>query len=192
VTLRDVSVAVNGCRHYHEPMTDTPQTLATIDVDMRAVIAAQRLCFAATVTPNGRPNLSPKGTIRVWDDHHLFFCDIASPETRNNLRTNPWIELNVVDPVSRRGYRFLGRASLHAGDQVYDTATEAIFRDEQTTYPVSAVVLVAVERALPLLSPGYWHVDDEHDMRRMWRQRRAPLDREFEAHIVKRGAQRRA
>jgi len=32
---------------------------------MRAVIAAQRLCFAATVTPDGRPNLSPKGTIRI-------------------------------------------------------------------------------------------------------------------------------
>jgi len=49
-----------------------------IDEDMRAVIAAQRLCFAATVTPDGRPNLSPKGTIRVWDDEHLLFCDIAS------------------------------------------------------------------------------------------------------------------
>ena len=76
---------------------------------MRAVIAAQRLCFAATVTPDGRPNLSPKGTIRVWDDQHLFFCDIASPGTRANLLAHPWIEVNIVDTASRRGYRFLGR-----------------------------------------------------------------------------------
>jgi len=40
--------------------------------DMRAVIKAAHLCFVATVTPEGRPNLSPKGTIRVWDDAHLF------------------------------------------------------------------------------------------------------------------------
>ena len=53
--------------------------------DMRAVIEAAHLCFAATVTPGGRPNLSPKGTIRVWDDAHLYFLDIASPRTRANL-----------------------------------------------------------------------------------------------------------
>jgi len=157
---------------------------------MRAVIAAQRLCFAGTVTPDGKPNVSPKGTVRVWDDHHIFFCDIASPETRRNLGANPWIELNVVDPVSRRGYRFLGRATIHTGDDVYKRATEMIFRDEGTTYPVEAVMLVAVERALPLLSPGYWHVEDENAMRGIWRERRERLDAEFEAHIARRGPQR--
>jgi hypothetical protein len=42
------------------------------DDDMRAVIAVQQLCFAATATPDRRPNLSPKGTIRIWDDRHLL------------------------------------------------------------------------------------------------------------------------
>ncbi len=158
-----------------------------IDDDMRAVIAAQHLCFAATVSPDGHPNLSPKGTIRVWDDDHLFFCDIASPNTRRNLASNPAIELNVVDPVSRRGYRFAGRATLHAGDEVFRHATQVIFGEEGTSYPVHCVVLVAVERALPLLSPGYWHVDDEHAMRAMWRERRQRMDADFEAHIAQHG-----
>ena len=51
---------------------------------MRAVIQSAHLCFAATVTPDGRPNVSPKGTIRVCDDARLFFLDIASPGTRAN------------------------------------------------------------------------------------------------------------
>jgi hypothetical protein len=129
--------------------------------------------------------------VRVFDERHVFFCDIASPETRRNLETNPWIELNVVDPISRRGYRFLGRASLHRGDDVYRRATTMIFSDEGTTYPVEAVVLIAVTRALPLVSPGYWHVDDELAMRAMWRDRRRELDAEFEQHIARRGAYRR-
>jgi predicted pyridoxine 5'-phosphate oxidase superfamily flavin-nucleotide-binding protein len=165
--------------------------LAGIDDDMRAVIAAQRLCFAATVTPDGRPNVSPKGTVRVWDEHHIFFCDIASPETRRNLASNPWIELNVVDPASRRGYRFLGRATIHRDDDVYRRATAMIFAEEGTTYPVAGVVLIAVTRARPLVSPGYWHVEDEHAMRAMWRDRRRELDAEFEAHIARHGAYRR-
>ena len=122
---------------------------------MRAVIAAQRLCFAATVTPDGRPNLSPKGTIRVWDDQHLFFCDIASPGTRANLLAHPWIEVNIVDTASRRGYRFLGRASLHTDDEVYRVAIRRLEAEEGHGYQVASVVLIAVERALPLYSPGY-------------------------------------
>ncbi|HEX7941002.1 MAG TPA: pyridoxamine 5'-phosphate oxidase family protein, partial [Gemmatimonadaceae bacterium] len=91
-----------------------------ITPDMRAVIEVSQLCFAATVTPEGRPNVSPKGTIRVWDDEHLFFLDIASPQTRMNLEHSPWLELNVVDQLSRRGYRFSGSVTLHyPGSAVY-------------------------------------------------------------------------
>lgn len=158
-----------------------------IDDDMRVVIETQRLCFAATVTPEGRPNLSPKGTIRVWDERHLFFCDIASPGTRRNLERNPWIELNVVDPLSRRGYRFLGTASFHAGDDVYRQATSRIFLEDGTEYPVEAVVLVEVVQAAPVVSPGYWHADDEHQIRESWKARRQELDAAFEDHIRRRG-----
>src|SRR5262249_22739922 len=121
---------------YDDPIRPTvPQGCGTLSVrrakgvprrpmltpDMRAVIEAAHLCFAATVTPEGRPNLSPKGTIRVWDDTHLFFLDIASPGTRANLTNAPWLELNVMDPLSRRGYRFSGPAALHfEGSSVYD------------------------------------------------------------------------
>lgn len=160
---------------------------ARLTADMRAVIEAQRLCFAATVTPDGKPNLSPKGTIRVWDDHHLFFCDIASPGTRANLARNPWIELNVVDGLSRRGYRFLGRATLHRGDEVYREAVARVLGEEGADYPVESIVLIEITRALPLVSPGYDHVPDERAMRGMWKERRAVLDAGFERHLERDG-----
>ena len=156
---------------------------AIITRDMRAVVQSAHLCFAATVTPDGRPNLSPKGTIRVWDDSHLFFLDIASPTTRANLERSPWIEINVVDQLSRRGYRFLGRAQLHVDDDVYAEATRRVFAQEGSKYPVAAVVLVAVERALPLFSPGYMHIADEASMRATWHERRRELDDEFEQYL---------
>src|SRR5580765_7610700 len=98
--------------------------------DMRAVIRSAHLCFAATVTAEGRPNLSPKGTIRVWDDEHLFFLDIASPGTRANLEHSPWLELNVVDQLSRRGYRFAGKAAIHRpGSAGYDEGVRRVYGD---------------------------------------------------------------
>ena len=66
-------------------------------------VADAELGFIATVCPDGTPNLSPKGTITAWDDDHLVFADIRSPGTIANLRTNPSIEVNVVDQLVRRG-----------------------------------------------------------------------------------------
>ncbi len=71
--------------------------------DMRRVVEEQRLGFVATVCPDGTPNLSPKGTTAVWDDDHLVFADIRSPQTVANLHRNPVLEINVVDPFVRKG-----------------------------------------------------------------------------------------
>jgi hypothetical protein len=51
-------------------------------------------------------------------------------------------------------------------------------------------VLLAIERAAPLLSPAYWHVLDETALREIWRARREALDREFEAHLARVGPMR--
>jgi uncharacterized protein len=153
-----------------------------VDADVRAVVESAHLVFAATVTPDGQPNLSPKGTIRVWDDHHLFFLDIASPNTRANLEHNPKIELNVVEHLSRRGYRFFGTATLHRDDDVYRDAMRRVVAEEGAGYPVHCVVLVEVERMDALVSPGYLHTPTERAMRDSWRTRRAALDAAFEQH----------
>ena len=155
-----------------------------LDDDVRAVVESAHLVFAATVTPDGEPNLSPKGTIRVWDDRHLFFLDIASPQTRANLERNPKIELNVVEHLSRRGYRFFGTATLHRDDDIARDAMRRVFAEEQAPYPVNCVVLVAVERMDDLVSPGYLHVASEEAMRESWRKRRAELDARFEKHAT--------
>ena len=80
--------------------------------DMKRVVSEQKLGFYATVCPDGSPNLSPKGSTGVWDDDHLFFADICSPQTTANLRAGSSIAINVVDPFVRKGYRFKGRAVI--------------------------------------------------------------------------------
>ncbi|MGH7713863.1 MAG: pyridoxamine 5'-phosphate oxidase family protein, partial [Gemmatimonadaceae bacterium] len=153
--------------------------------DMRAVIKAAHLCFAATVAPDGRPNLSPKDTIRVWDDAHLFFLDIAPPGTRANLARAPRIELNVVEQLSRRGYRFSGWAELHReGSVVCEEATRRVYGESGPPAPVASVVLIAIAHAAPLLSPAYWRVANETAVREIWRARREALDREFETYLA--------
>src|SRR3954468_17245651 len=111
---------------------------------MRRVVREQRLGFAATVCPDGTPNLSPKGTTIVWDDEHLAFLHLHSENTVANLAANPAIEINVVDPIVRKGYRFNGEAQvLTEGDLHGEIAG---FFAGRGTDParIKAVVLVRV------------------------------------------------
>jgi predicted pyridoxine 5'-phosphate oxidase superfamily flavin-nucleotide-binding protein len=92
--------------------------------DMQRMVHEQRLGFVASVTPDGRPSVSPKGTTRLWDDERLFFADIASPGTVANLAANPYVEVNVVDPIVRKGFRFKGIATVYTDGDMYDRGLE--------------------------------------------------------------------
>ena len=87
--------------------------------EMRQALAEQRLIFAATVGPRRNAQPVPKGTAMVWDDDHILFADLASPGTMRNLAANPAIEINIVSPFSRRGYRFKGNAAIHKDDDIH-------------------------------------------------------------------------
>ena len=123
---------------------------------MRRLVDAE-LGFVATVCPDGSPNVSPKGTIAVWDDDRLVFADLRSPGTVENLRTNPGIEVNVVDQLTRKGYRFKGTASVHTDDDVFARGVD--FYEARGTVDargrIRGIVVVTVERALPVTSPAY-------------------------------------
>ena len=140
---------------------------------MKRVVSEQRLGFAATVCPDGTPNLSPKGTTAVFDDEHLMFADIRSPNTIRNLKEKASIELNVVDPIVRKGYRFKGTAELHTSGEVYDRALGLMRERGFDARPerMRTIVVVAVERAAAVISPAYDSGATEEEVAAIWRER---------------------
>ena len=135
---------------------------------MQRVVNQQQLGFVATVCPNGTPNLSPKGTTAVWDDDHLVFADICSPTTIANLRANPAVEINVVDCLSRKGYRFKGSATILEGPQLEQALT--FYERRGSSSAKQHVVLVKVEHAFPLVSPVYDQGQSESQVIARWRR----------------------
>ena len=147
--------------------------------DMKRVVRQQRLAFVATVCADNTPNLSPKGTIAAWDDDHLVFANIRSPQTVSNLRRNPAVEVNVVDPMARKGYRFKGTATVLEAGARYDEVA-AFFRARGVSNRMREVVVIKVEQALPVTSPAYDLGLSEAEIRARW-------ERHHEA--VKRGSE---
>ena len=133
--------------------------------EMKRVVAQQQLCYAASVTPDGKPNLSPKGSITVLSDDELGFADLASPGTIENLRHNPAIELNVVDPFTRRGFRFKSRAEIVKNDpEAHRRIAQILWPD----YPFK----IRVETAAEVFSPVYTlNRSSEAEVKRFWLER---------------------
>jgi uncharacterized protein len=136
--------------------------------DMKRVVEEQQLGFVATVRPDGSPNLSPKGTLAVWDDDHLVFADICSPDTIANLAANPAIEINVVDPLVRKGYRFKGTARVFGEGAEYEAGI-AFYKRRGSTSAKQHIVLVKIERAAELISPAYDPAHTEAAVIAKWR-----------------------
>ena len=86
--------------------------MAVITSEIKTFLNSQKLGYVATVSSDGKPNISPKGTIIAWSDNLLAFANIRSPDTVMNLQHNPFVEINVIDPLSRKGYLFTGTAKI--------------------------------------------------------------------------------
>jgi len=141
--------------------------MGLLTADMKRVVGEQRLGFVATVCPDGTPNLSPKGTTAVWDDDHLVFANIRSPGTLANLRQNASVEVNVVDPFLRKGYRFKGVASVLESGALYDKAI-AFYKARGVASAIREVVMVRVQCAQPIDSPAYDLGLTEDEVRARW------------------------
>lgn len=136
--------------------------------DMKRVVRAQRLGYVATVSPEGRPNVSPKGSLTIWDDDHLVFADVESPHTIRNLEGNPHTEVNVVDPGVRKGYRFSGVGKiLRSGDE-YWKVLEHYKGEGADIRRVRTIVLIDVQAASPLVSPCYMTGLTEEEVQGLW------------------------
>jgi hypothetical protein len=147
--------------------------MGILTADMKRVVGEQRLAFVATVCNDGTPNLSPKGTIAVWDDDHLVFANIRSPGTLANLRQNANVDVNVVDPFLRKGYRFKGAADILEAGALYDQVI-TFYKQRGTKSAIREVVLVRVRSAQLIDSPAYDLGLTEHEVR-------GRMERHFEA-----------
>lgn len=138
-----------------------------LNPDMKRVIEEQRLGFVATVGPDGLPNVSPKGTFIVLDDETIAFGHVRSPGTVRNLKFNPQVEVNFVDPFVRKGYRFAGTGRVVWRDGEDFERLIGCFQSSLKDR-WSAIVTISITKALPLISPGYDKGQTEAEMRQSW------------------------
>ena len=139
-----------------------------IPSDVKQFINSQKLGYVATVSDDGTPNLSPKGTIITWDDQ-LVFADIRSPKTMKNLEKNSSLEINIIDPLLRKGFRFKGTATIIGDGPTYDSIL-LHYRETGIKSQIGRLVLVEVMEFSEVTSPLYDLGATENEIKEKWKK----------------------
>ena len=143
--------------------------MTEFDDEIRNFVNFQKLGYVATVSSDGTPNLSPKGTIVILDDSRLVFANIRSPQTIENLTKNPSIEINVIDPFSRMGYRFKGMANVLSAGSDFKKILD-YFQKKGIKSKISDIIVVDVKSFSKITSPSYDLGLKKDDLVKKWKQ----------------------
>ena len=143
--------------------------MVVITEEIKNFVNFQKLGYVATISADNTPNLSPKGTIMVLDESHLSFAHIHSPQTVENLKHNPSIEINVVDPFSRRGYRFKGIAEIISTGDKFDKIISH-YKETGVKSSIKTIVAVKIEKLSEVLSPLYDLGYTEEELKAKWKK----------------------
>jgi len=142
--------------------------LAVITSEIKTFLNSQKLGYVATVSSDGKPNISPKGTIIAWSDNLLAFANIRSPDTVMNLQHNPFVEINVIDPLSRKGYLFTGTAKIIKNTPLYVEILNH-YRTNGIKSPINSIVIVDISSVSEVTSPLYDLGQNEEEIKLKWK-----------------------
>ncbi|MBQ75162.1 MAG: flavin-nucleotide-binding protein [Gammaproteobacteria bacterium] len=154
--------------------------MAQISSDIREFVSAQRLGFLATVCPNGTPNLSPKGLTFVLDENHLAIGEVRSPQSVKNLRSNPAAEVNVVDVIARKGFRFKGSCTVHESGSEFERLL-GFLRGQGAQSTIHSIIVLEVEFVETITSPAYDSEASETDVKMKWKDRQDQQHKDLES-----------
>lgn len=120
------------------------------------------LCWLATVDAEGIPNVSPKEMFLAKDEKTLLIAHIASPNSVNNILTNPNVCVSFVDVFAQKGFKLKGVATiLTDADKDFTQNQELIYSQlGGRAFTIKAVIAVNVIEVQSILAPSYWRFPD--------------------------------
>jgi len=108
-------------------------------------IINQQLCLVATVNKQGKPNVAPKGTMRVLNNKELVYAEIFGGTTLQNILDNPEaIMIAAVDKETKKLVRLRGKAEVIKEGELYKKITKQVEEMKRGFPKPKAVVKIKI------------------------------------------------
>lgn len=127
-----------------------------LSTDVKHYIDQSVLCWLATASKNGTPNVSPKEMFIAEDDHHLLIANIASPQSVINIKDNPIVCVSFVDVFVQKGYKLKGFAkNINKDDAEYTERVTPLKRLAGESFPIHSVIAIEITEIEAIVAPRY-------------------------------------
>ena len=108
--------------------------------------------YVGTASRDGRPQISMRGSLSVYDGETLAFWERSRRSSLDNVTDNPQVVIFYRNPEKRINWRFHGTATLHESGQIRDkvmaqTPKPELDRDPERT---GIAVLVRIDEITSL------------------------------------------
>ncbi len=119
------------------------------------------VCTVGTVLPDGYAQITPRGSVQVYDDDHISLWERGRGSTTTNMNDGSKVTVfyfnydlmaSGVLPIAGIA-RFYGTAELHKSGPVYDKVWERLIQPEKDRDPDKGgwAVLIKIEKSENLL-----------------------------------------
>lgn len=130
--------------------------------DIKKYIDQSVLCWLATVSKDGIPNVSPKEIFTYLDEDHIGIAHIASPNSFRNIKANPNVCVSFVEVFVQKGYKLVGQAEIiKRTDTEFKKEAAKILTMAGAAFPVQALLKIKVTKTTPILAPSYMMYPDK-------------------------------
>jgi len=119
--------------------------MAKLSETVKDLLKGGHIVWVATISEDGWPNISIKGSGALLDDEHVYFADIFSKKTRANLLCNKRVALGIFAPASKVAVQLKGDAELLDNGELFDRVAKQINDMQKGLPPVKYVVQIAVD-----------------------------------------------
>lgn len=129
--------------------------MTTIPQKLHDLLASGHNVWVATVGPDGMPNVSIKGSGALLDDEHLYFADMFSHKTRENLLHDSRVAIGIHDPRRNVAMQVKGHAELIDHGEIFDQVNEKLKATSTAHHlpPMKYVVRITVDSVWDMV-PG--------------------------------------
>jgi predicted pyridoxine 5'-phosphate oxidase superfamily flavin-nucleotide-binding protein len=135
---------------------------------MQAEMDRSVLCWLATASVDGTPNVSPKEIFAGFGQDMIVIADIASPVSVRNIRANPKVCVSFIDIFRQCGFKVSGTARVISPQEEDFTRCGAdVIRKAGSDFPVRHLILVSAQRIARIKAPSYLLFPDRTEEERM-------------------------
>ncbi len=114
------------------------------------------LCWLATATTTGLPNVSPKEVFVADGDSTLLIANIASPQSAANIHQNPAVSVAMIDILVQKGFQLYGSAQVIAeADADFFELSKPLLEITKGNFPFASLFKISVSRTKPIIAPRY-------------------------------------